>query len=300
VTFKALTVAFVIAAALAVTNAQEPFAVGIVRIDGHLMPIALITPQLFEESLGARIEVNGVPIEATAIDWPFKGLAWTLSEGRGRKPVDVTTIEPLMVRMPYCSDRLMWRTTLKRPPAPDGVAPIRKIGMAARGAAIEHPDEVTEQPDAASRRVARLIVKLAHEKEASRLKTEPKEYWPQNSYPDRAQAPVRIEMLHRYLAGGVATYYFEATKPWWKGSSENGLVTGWVTDSAGTLRDQDVVYKFNNDSQKENESAIVWGIVRYQERALWLLEWHGWENEYYTLHDWPSGVVRATVNAYEC
>jgi len=297
---KGLTVAFVIAAALAVASAQEPIAIGIVRIDGHLMLIARITPQFFEAPpLATETIVNGEPLAPEAPIWPFAGIAWTLSQGGGRKPVDLTTIEPVMVRMPYCSDRLMWRTTLKRPPAPEGVSPIRKLGMAVRGAAIEQPEDVANQPDAASRRLSHHIVKLAHEKEALRLESQPKEYWPPNSYGDRAQAPVRIEQLRRYAAGGVTTYYFEAAKSWWK-DSPDGLVTGWITDLAGTLRDQDVEYKFNNDRHKENASAKVWGIVRYQHRALWLLEWHGWEDEYYTVHDWPSGITRAMVNAYEC
>ena len=300
-TLKALTVAFVIAASLAVTSAQEPIAIGIVRIDGHLIPIAVITPQFFAAPpLSTETIGNGEPLAPEAQIWPFKGITWALAQGGAQESVGFATIETVMVPMPYCSDRLMWRTTLKRPPAPEGVSPIRKLGMAVRGAAIEQPEDVSDQPDAASRKVARLIVKRAHEKEASRLESQPKQYWPHNSYGDRSQAPVRIEELRRYTAGGVTTYYFQATKPWSKGSPENGLITGWIAESAGTLRDQDVAYKFNNDVHKENESAKVWGIVRYQDKALWLLEWHGWENEYYTLHDWPSGVTRAIVNAYEC
>ena len=301
---KGLTVAFVIAAALAVTSAQEPIAIGIVRVDGVLMPITLITTKGFEVPPGKPEQtlVNGVsvgPVPFGPPDWPLTGRVWTLANGQ-QAPVEITTLGKQMVRMPYCDDRSFWRTTLKRPPAPEGIAPISNIGAAVSGASLEFPEDVINRADAASRRVASLIVTLAHRKEASRLAAMPKEYWPQNSYGDRTQAPVRIEKLRRYTAGGITTYYFEAAKPWWKESPENGLVTGWITDSAGTLRDHDVVYKFNNDSHKENASAIVWGVVRYGNRALWLLEWRGWESQYYTLHDWPSGVVRATVDAYEC
>ena len=59
-------------------------------------------------------------------------------------------------------------------------------------------------------------------------------------------------------------------------------------------------YKINDDAYKENDRAVVRGIVPYRGRALWLLEWHGWETEYYTLHDWPSGIQRVIVDAYEC
>jgi hypothetical protein len=202
--------------------------------------------------------------------------------------------------MPYCSDRLLWRTTVKPVPVPANVVPIGKIGVAISGGALEHPKDVTHQPDSASRRVAQLIVRLAHTKEAERLATMRREHWPTTRYGERSQAPVHLKQLKRHDAGGSSTYYFEATKPWFGRSVENGLVTGWIVDSPKGLRTHDVAYKFNDDVRKENDHAIVWGILPYQGRNLWVLEWHGYESEYYALHEWPSGVVRLEIGAYNC
>jgi hypothetical protein len=284
---------------------QQPIAIGIVRDDGYLMPITRITPQDFE--VRARPEqtfINGEPIGPApfpAPEWPFKGLTWTLSSGRGRKPVEITTLEPVMVDMPYCEDRLLWRTTLKRPPVDQRYVPIGKIGLAVRGAAIEHPEVVANQPDPGSRRVARRIVALFLSKERARLAVEKGQY-AVSAAP--GSPPVRIKQLSRHLVGDVSTYYFEATKALTLSDGaidpNAGLITGWIVDSPSGLKDYEVTYKVNDDAYKENDHATVHGIVPFQGRALWLLEWHGWEWEYYTLHEWPAGVARLTVDAYQC
>ena len=116
--------------------------------------------------------------------------------------------------------------------------------------------------------------------------------------------PVRIQQLKRHAAGGVATYYFEATKALKVSDTsiapDAGLVTGWIIDSATGLKDYEVIYKVNDDSYKQNDRAIVRGIVPFQSGALWILEWHGWESEYYSVHHWPSATNRVLVDAYEC
>ncbi len=299
---KAFAVAFVIAATLAVTSAQQPIAIGIVRVDGHLMPIARITPKGFEAPHGKpeQTHVNGVAIGPAPFgppDWPLKGLAWTLANG-SQPPVEITTLEKTLVRMPYCDDRYLWRTTLKQPAAPEGIAPIPKIGAAVSGARLEFPDNVISLPDAGSRRVADRIVELFLAREKARLAVD------KGVAASGSAATVRITQLVRHVVGGTSTYYFEASKPLKlsDGSvgSDAGVVSGWVVDSAAGLRDYEVAYRVNDDTYKEYDNAVVRGIVPYQGRALWLLERHGWETEYYTLHDWPSGIQRLIVDAYEC
>jgi hypothetical protein len=285
----------------AIGNAQAPISIGIVREDGYLMPIAEISEELFKVPL--ETIVNGEILPPAKPDGQFKDLIWTLVYGRGRPSVRIRTLEPVTIPMPYCSDQIGWRTTLKLPPAPRDVAPIRKIGLAVRGAAVRHPEDVAHQPDAAAGRVARLIVSLVHTKEGERL-LEVKGPLGVSSPGDPRQIPVRITLLWRDSFGGVSTYYFEATKPLRVSDGtvigDAGLVTGWITDSAGKLRGYDVQYKINDDSYKQNDRARVWGIVPYGGRSLWILEWHGWESAYYTVNDWPSGVTRLTVGEYNC
>jgi len=291
-------VAIAAIALLAVTQSQPPIYIGLVREDGYLIPIATITPKLFE-TIAMETTVNGEPLPPEEPEWPFSNLEWTLSSSGGTASVAIKTLEPLTVDS-HCTDQTVWRTTLKLPPARKNVAPIQKIGLAVNGSSVQHPENVAGQPDAASRRVARVIVQLTHAKEAERLATEPKEYWPSNSYSDRAQVPVRLEKLQRHSNGGSSTYYFEATKPWLRGSPENGLVTGWLSASGTDIKSHDVKYKFNDDGHKENDRAIVWGIVPYRGRTLWILEWHGYEHEYYTVHDWPSAVERVKIDGGGC
>ena len=300
--FKALTIACVIAATLAVTSAQEPIAIGIVRVDGYLMPIALITPKRFEAPPGKPEQtlVNGEPIGAAPFgppDWPLEGRVWTLADGR-QPAVEIATLDKQMVRMPYCNDRSLWRTTLKRPPAPEGVAPIPKIGAAVSEAQFEFPEDVIGLPDAGSRRIADRIIALFLSHEKGRLAVE------RAVSASGKPAAVRIAQLARHALGGTSTYYFEATRALklYDGgvADDAGLVTGWIVDSPAGLRDYEVKYKINDDAYKENDRAVVRGIVPYRGRALWLLEWHGWETEYYTLHDWPSGIQRVIVDAYDC
>ena len=284
----------------AIGVSQTPISIGLVREDGFLIPIATITPDLFEPPIPLKTTVNGEVIRPIEKEWPFKDLGWQLSSGRGEK-TEFKTLEPQMVRMPYCSERLMWRTTLRRPPAIEGVAPIEKLGMSVSGTSMELPDDVTSQPDQQSQRVVRQIVILFLAKEKARLSREPGQY-------AASLAPgspsVRVRQLVRHAIGSNTVYYFEAIKPLKLSdgavSPDAGLVTGWIVDSPSGLRDYEVTYKVNDDAYKENDLAVVRGIVRHQGKALWLLEWRGWESEYYTVYDWPSGILRVNMNAYHC
>jgi hypothetical protein len=278
---------------------QAPIAIGIVREDGHLFPITLVPPRPIEDArFPLETFINGSRIpEPEAPIWPFKDLTWTLPGGR---PLTFKTLEPVMVQMPYGEDRLMWRTTLKGRPVRKGYVPIPKIGAAVTAASIELPEDVVSEPDDASRRVARRIESLFQMHEKSRLAEERGRVTvPQADEP----LPVVIEQLKRHAVAGVTTYYFEATRSLKLSDGaivpDAGLVTGWIVDSRSGLKDFEVEYKVNDDSYKEGDTAIVRGIVPYQGKAVWILEWHGWESEYYTVHEWPSGVLLVTVDAYK-
>ena len=296
--FGAATVAFGSAAGT-IGIAQSPVAIGLVREDGYLIPIAVITSKLLDTPIPTATFVNGEPLSRDEPEWPFKDLGWMLSFGGGRPEAAIQTIEPRTVRS-YCGDQDVWRTSLKLPATRENVAPTRKIGLAISGGTIEHPQDVVAQPDAASRRVARRIVALTHARELERIAKEPAQWLPSaHSTTERAKVPVRLAKLRRHSTAGITTYYFEATKAW-GADPQHGLVTGWIVDAPSGLTDHDVAYKFNDDSFKENERAIVWGVVRYQEKTLWILEWHGYEIEYYTVHEWPAGVERVSISGGAC
>ena len=293
---RALALALV--AGTVVVTAQAPISIGLVREDGYLIPIATVTPALFAPPFPFETNANGEPLPPEKREWPFKTLQWRLSSP-GKAPVEITTLEPLILDS-HCTEQSVWRTTLKLFPAQKNVAPVGKIGAAISGGTLEHPEDVSGQPDAASRRVASRIVQLTHAKEAERVASEPAQYLPPNHSPaERAKVAVRVAQLRRHSAAGLATYYFEATKAW-GAALDNGLVTGWIVDTPSGLKDHDVKYKFNDDRFKENARAIVWGIVRSSGRSLWILEWHGYESESYTLHEWPSGVERVVVDGGAC
>ena len=293
-----------IAAAMAgvwatVTAAQSPILIGLVREDGHLIPIAKITGDAIEAPISSTT-VNGEPVPPSGPEWPLKGVAWALSYGRNTKTATIRTLEPLVVDS-HCTEQAVWRTTLKRPPVPENESPAGKIGIATSRIKLEHPIDVATQPDAASRRVAQRIVTLTHAKEIALVAAEPEWFPPPHPLllGNRAQVAVRIEKLERHTIGGVSTYYFEATKAWDQ-ALDNGLVTGWIVDSPSGLKDYEVQYKINDDTYKQNDRATVWGIVRHQGKSLWVLEWHGYEWEYYTVHEWPTGVELLNIVGGGC
>lgn len=318
-------------ATVGLTQTATPISIGLVREDGYLIPIALITPELFAEPpFPAQTTVNGEPLHPQVPgsglpDPRFQDLEWRLSGlGKNGRPVmpparawppltaaakamravdiktEIKTIEPLTVQS-HCADQTVWRTTLTLPPAPENIAPVRKIGLAISGGAVESTEDVANQPDVESRRVVRRIVQLTHAKELERLTSEPDEYLPRGqTRSERANVAVRIAVLRRHATtADVSTYYFEALKAWGP-AVDHGLVTGWIVATPSRLVDHDVKYKFNDDGYKENDRAIVWGVVRYQRRTLWILEWHGYESEYYSVHEWPSGVERMKVDGGSC
>ena len=110
-----------------------------------------------------------------------------------------------------------------------------------------------------------------------------------------SRAVVELTKLFRYASGGTTTYFFEAAK-----NPLPLMTTGWAVDSSGNVTLRDVALTVNDDGYKEGNVGTVIGLVPSMNRVLWLMEWHGYEWEAVSIHEWPAGIVRMTAPGAGC
>jgi hypothetical protein len=269
-----LLIASVLAASAA---AQEPLAIGIMRQDGLLIPIAIVNGDRYQPL--RRLNNS---------EWTL----WRWSDSTGT-PIRVSS--PTKVDS-HCTQQDAWRTSFAGEPVRPNEAPVRKIGVAVRGGIVEFPVDVLSQPDDASRRVAALVTRLAHDSESQRLAGEANNHLHKIPRSTRAATAVEIEKLWRHTDGAISTYFFQAVKQY----PYRAMTSGWIVDNGTALRSRGVRFQMDDDDYKENERLTAAAIVKYNGRILWIAEWHGYESENYIIHEWPQGMRRLVVGGGGC
>jgi len=263
------------------------------REDALLIPIASIAGNTVRPLSFLRADNGNTALtrEARALT----GTTWRLWLPAAGTPIDVNVLRPAMADS-HCAAQQVWRTShVARVPEPH-TFPIKKVGLAVRGAAVERADDVSTLPDDGSRRVGRLITQLTHAKETERLTRQPQDPFAKYDAAKRASTPVRIGALRRHTVDNTSTYYFEASKTYLPHETE--LIIGWVVESPLGLNSYHV--RMFDDVEKEGENAVVWGVVRSGGRSYWVFEWQGYESESYAVHEWPSGATRLKIDGGGC
>jgi len=83
-----------------------------------------------------------------------------------------------------------------------GDLPIAKLGLAAtQGVVVEQPVDMVRQPDAASQRVVRFVIYLAHSKETEMVAADSHHSLREHSAAVRAATIVRLTKLWRRRVG---------------------------------------------------------------------------------------------------
>lgn len=278
---KAGVVAGFLAMAMQMVYGQESIALGLVRKDGFLIPLAAIGPTTELRSL-----------RRSALD----GAEWTLF-GEAEPAVRFRSIARSTVES-HCEPQTVWRTTLDRPAADPHIAPVQKIGIAARGASIEIATDVLAAPDGASQKVTQLIGPLANQQEREAIASDSGHPYRHLGEKVRATTPVKLEILRRHVINGIAVYYFEASKSYHP--VDDVRVRGWMLDSPAGVSSRYVTYQLDDDGHKQNDRMTVWGVVNLGARSLWIMEGHGYEWEYYRIREWPSGQIRLHMDGGGC
>jgi len=281
--FRLATTTVLCAATLTVATAQEPLAIGIMRVDGLLIPMVTLRG---ETSSNLNIIDPGENRSVMAPEArELERRPWKLWKRAGGAPIDLRVTGRATADAGYFFHEA-WTTTFAGTPVLPYVVPVAKAGLATQGVVVEQPENVVSQPDAASRRVGRLITHLTHAGEAAMLKAEPEHHLHQRPAELRASTVVRLSKLWRRRLGSTDTYYFEAIK-------QQGylpvLSTGWIVVSGGKATSQDVTVMASDDTYKQAVRREVLGIVPYRGRDLWVIETHYYEGEDVRVRAWPSG-----------
>jgi len=276
---------------------SDPIAIAIMRVDGLLIPMVTLRD-------AASSNLNVVePSETRSVMAPeareLERRPWQLWKRSGGAPVDVRVTGRATADAGYFFHEA-WTTTFTGTPVPPYYVPVAKVGLATQGVVVEQPENVVSQPDAASRRVGRLISHLAHTKESAMVKADPHHPLGGLAAAVRANTVVRLTKLWRRSAGDSETYYFEAVKQ----VTQHGylppiLTTGWIILSAGRATSRDVTSLPSDDVHKQAVRRRVLGIVPYRGRDLWVMETQHYEGEDHTVRVWPSGKCGWTEDS-EC
>ena len=260
-----------------VTYAQEPVSLAIVREDGYLVPVVSIVGNKYTPLTAFRDSENKSLFTPEAV--ALRDSSWTLWRRGTSTPEPIKVLNRAMVHN-HCTDEEAWRTTVQGKPVAKHVSDIKKIGVAVRGGEVQFPEDITAQPDNASRRVVQRITFLTHAG-AEGLQTEIRRLAPDA----RTTNIVTLDKLIRHRTD-ESTYYFEAVK---KYGFIGAVTQGWIVESDTGLRVHGVRSWADDGEAKTHSRADVLAVVRRGTASLWLVIWHGYEGEGYVIHEWPSG-----------
>jgi hypothetical protein len=277
--------------------APAPAAIGIVCRDGTFVPIGSLGVPGWRSLTQAEDRIDQYFGRVTDVGRRLPRQGWILHPHDGSSPRPFSLLAPPPVAKDVfagCVDVEPFSTDVPR------VAghPNDELGFGVLGGGtIEALEDVTTQPDAASRLLAQWFVRRVQSEEPRLLAPE-NQYITKPSLEEQQRTVVRLTHLVRRTSDGVALYYGEAEKQY----GPNGtlvLVQAWVSQSPRgitTLRRESILE--NGDRKLTMRRARV--LVRFGEREFWLMREHGYEDHEVSVFDVtgrPRRVASLTISA---
>lgn len=108
---------------------------------------------------------------------------------------------------------------------------------------------------------------------------------------ERGRVPVLIGTMARHTSSLRTPYYFEARKRYAGGFDL--FVAGWLIMSDQRIEVTHVAAGVTDQDYKGLETASVLGVVDLADRAVWVLEAHGYESETYVLMEFDPANAGA-------
>ena len=283
-------VALLIAVVLTCVAGAQPFrfVLGIVRLDGRIVPFAAYEDGRWEQAWPAADEIIAETLDKIPHAWRRRGEAvprtWHVWPASGAR-VTRAHVQGIEVVDAHCSSQLALTTDLPptglEHPAKFGVAADRKVPISAiRQVPRSHP----------SRRDAERVVAASFDRlEAAQARTDGLQLL------HKSPAPTpELTALYGETGSAPSPMYFVAERkyahPREVGSRHDDrcgdvtLVTGWLLPGAGgvlTLR-QPTVFLTDCD-RKIAQRGLPLAAFRVANRMFWILQQHGWEDESYVI-----------------
>lgn len=257
----------------------RPVAIGVVRNDGILFPLAR-----FDEGALTPLSVHNSATDGSQLTSAARALAhesWLAFPLAGTAPFTLT-IRGIASVDSHCVQVEGFRTDAPTRPYPPKSWPRPKTALAVWGSATAAQSERVSAPfDLEARRAARMVVALTQSMESERANAATDSPLAKYTAAERARVPVHITTMARRTFSEKTPYYFEARKRYASGFVL--LVTGWLVVSEQRLEVTQVTAAVTDADYKGVETAKVLGVVDLADRAVWVLEAHGYESESYVL-----------------
>ena len=260
------------------TPPAQNVAIGIVRADGMLFPLAQLhddvwTPLSRHNSEGTTSHLTNAGRRLAGEVWkafPINGAASFPLTVRGVSTVDS-----------HCTRTEAIRTDAPKRPFPQRTFPAPKTAIAVSGSATALSIESLRPPyDGAARRITRVVVSVTQAFERERTDAAANSPLAKYTAAERSRVSVQITALVRNATVVGNAYYFEARKRYTAGLELR--VSGWITDSAGEIQLRNVRGALDEDGRNVETSQVL-GAVTLRDRTVWVLEAHGYESEAYDL-----------------
>lgn len=257
----------------------RPVAIGLVRSDGILFPLGRL-----ENGVWTPLSVDNPATGGSQLTAAARSLA---RMGWSAFPLAGTAPFPLAIRGiasvdSHCVKVEGFRTNAPTRPYPPHTFPRPKTAIAVWGdGTVAQSERVSAPYDSAARRAARIIVAFTQSVELERAEAQTNSPLAKYTAAERGQVPVQVTTMARRTFFARTPHYFEARKRY--ASGFDLLVTGWLVMSEEAIEMTQATAAVTDDDYKGVETANVLGVVELGDRAMWLLEAHGYESEAYVL-----------------
>jgi hypothetical protein len=302
-------IGLILALAAPAAQAPTPLALGIVRADGILVPVAV-----FEN--GAWVEAWTEPAHGTKLDGMIMSLPNYWRQRRTQTPqvwhvprrgmtaarAEVLT---LVIFDEHCGQQVGLLTDLpsrkadshEKHLAADRVIPIvLPVDLSAPGRVREGWGDLME---AAQREIARQEAAAIAMWEQQSSRTSQLE-------PLARRKAVRIKTLHAYRADGVRLLYYEAERqyanPIWKRPTAEASAlsaAGWIHDSTTTapqaFEGRAVITDMDH---KEVVTMVPLGVVQAGGARFWVTQAHGYESEGVNFYRFDEDGMRLAFSRF--
>jgi hypothetical protein len=294
-------VAAAVAALFAAESRPEPFAVGVMRRDGVVVPLAAFDGKRWSVNWPAPGLELQIPITIASVpkSWwgPTKTLAdWQIWTTAGAPRVAHVT-QPDWIQT-HCLHQVALRTDYRSElPAPrEGEQPYPKDGLAV---SPPMPVEWVERVAIDSPEAQALVTVVAdafneaEEETASRFNHPVKR-------PLRESGKIDLEAIYAY-GSAPRIYYVEAGRGYQREKgTELGCAlafgTGWFArDAAGKLRKLDVAVDLLPCNRYGATYMLPLGVMRLDDRTFWIVQYSGWDHERFVIADVKKDRVNAAV-----
>ena len=298
----ALSSCLVVTAIVAAEAPPQPFAAGVLRRDGVVIPFAVFDGKSWSARWPKPALDLVVPISLASVPEKWWGATGPLDTwyaivgGAAPRPikvvqpdwVDVQCVRQIGLHTDYRSDQL--------PPPPheqpypkDGLAiapsrPVEPIAIVPPGGPEAGP-LVAELKDAFNRAERQPAGKIDHPVDRER----------------REQIDPKIEALYSH-GTEPRVYYVEATREYLAFESHDCTImsfgTGWFVRENGKFRSLAMAVDVLGCSRQGASYMLPFGVVRTGTRLFWLVQFSGWDRERYAVIEPKIKSVDAVVNVW--